>query len=113
VHSIEIGSVSWTESISSLADPPALAPTSAHDVVTLQFTSGSTGSARAVPVTDKMQNDRFMSGGKFSVEFAFLPPVPSRFPHMEPHVPYIRVGVRHSTALLLSRHIRRGKGRSL
>jgi hypothetical protein len=89
VHSLEIGSVPWIKSISSLAQPPALVPTCAHDVVTLQFTSGSTGSARAVPVTDKMQNDRFMSGGKFSVEFAFLPPVLSRFPEMETYVSHI------------------------
>ena len=86
---IEIGSVAWSESISALSQPLQLAPTSSDDVVTFQFTSGSTGSAKAVPLTDQMQNDRFMSGGKFSVEFAFLPPVPSRFPQMETYVPHI------------------------
>jgi acyl-coenzyme A synthetase/AMP-(fatty) acid ligase len=73
---IESGSVEWSESISILSQPLQLAPTSSNDVVTLQFTSGSTGSAKAVPLTDQMQNDRFMSG--FSVEhvaFAFQPPV--------------------------------------
>ena len=71
---IEIGSAVWNETITGVNEPLELASTSPHDVVTLQFTSGSTGSAKAVPVTDQMQNQRFMSGGIFSVAFAFQPP---------------------------------------
>ena len=78
---IEIGSVDWSESISTLSQPLQLAPTSSDDIVTLQFTSGSTGSAKAVPLTDQMQNDRFMSGFSLDhVAFAFQPPVSSRRP---------------------------------
>lgn len=74
-HIIEIGSATWNESIAAFSEPAPLAATVPHDVVTLQFTSGTTGSAKAIPVTDKMQNDRFMSGGVFNVAFAFQPPV--------------------------------------
>lgn len=81
LNMIEIGSVAWSESISALSQPLQLAPTSSDDVVTFQFTSGSTGSAKAVPITDRMQNDRFMSGFSLDhVAFAFQPPVSSRRP---------------------------------
>jgi hypothetical protein len=114
LHTIEIGSVAWSESISALSQPLQLAPTSSDDLVTLQFTSGSTGSAKAVPVTDRMQNHRFMSG--FSLEhvaFAFQPPVSSHHPStmqaVHPRPETFLLGVLHSEMQFLSHHFWRWK----
>jgi acyl-CoA synthetase (AMP-forming)/AMP-acid ligase II len=68
---LEIGSTAWMQSITEMEEPLQLAPISPCDVVTLQFTSGSTGAAKAVPFTDRMLNERFMSSCKFHVLFAF------------------------------------------
>lgn len=114
LNTIEIGSVAWSESISALSQPLQLAPTSSDDVVTLQFTSGSTGSAKAVPITDRMQNDRFMSGYSLEhVAFAFQPPVSSRHlitmqaVHSRPET--FLLGVLHSEMQFLSDHFWRWK----